>query len=95
MTQTTPSKNSPAESDIFASGQTFAELGLRPEILDGITKMGFVHPTHVQTKLIPLENRNGKDGGVRPADSAQDRWQVAFRLTDPRSDARTGDPGHP
>ncbi len=60
MTQTTPSKSSPSESDIFASGQTFAELGLRPDLLDGITKMGFVHPTHVQSKLIPLA-LEGKD----------------------------------
>jgi ATP-dependent RNA helicase DeaD len=41
-------------SEIFNTDATFESLGLRPEVLKGITEMGFEHPTHVQAELIPL-----------------------------------------
>jgi ATP-dependent RNA helicase DeaD len=47
-------------SDIFDTSTTFESLGLRPDVLKGITDMGFEHPTHVQSRLIPLAI-SGKD----------------------------------
>ncbi len=41
------------DSEIFDTEQTFADLGLSPDVLEGIEAMGYVHPTHVQAKLIP------------------------------------------
>ena len=40
--------------EIFNTQTTFAELGLKPEILRGIEKQGFEHPTIVQARLIPV-----------------------------------------
>ena len=40
--------------EIFETQATFASLGLKPEVLEGIAKQGFVHPTYVQAQLIPL-----------------------------------------
>jgi ATP-dependent RNA helicase DeaD len=39
--------------DVFDLTKTFADLGLRDALLEGITKKGFVHPTHIQSSLIP------------------------------------------
>jgi ATP-dependent RNA helicase DeaD len=39
--------------DTFVLDKTFADLGLRPEVLDGLTKRGFKHPTRIQAALIP------------------------------------------
>ncbi len=47
-------------SDIFDTQLTFADLGLKPDLLDAITKHGFIHPTIVQAKLIP-QALAGKD----------------------------------
>ena len=47
-------------NEIFDTDTTFASLGLRKEVLQGITEMGFEHPTHVQSQLIPLAIE-GKD----------------------------------
>ncbi len=40
-------------SDIFDTKQSFADLGLRPEVVSGIAEAGFAHPTQVQAALIP------------------------------------------
>lgn len=45
------SKNSSEET--FDTSRTFADLGLPEDVLEGITKSGFVHPTHIQAALIP------------------------------------------
>ena len=47
-------------SDIFATSTSFADLGLRSEVLQGIEDQGFEHPTMIQAKLIPLAIE-GKD----------------------------------
>jgi len=47
-------------SDIFDTSQSFSELGLRQEVLQGIDEVGFERPTHVQASLIPLAI-SGKD----------------------------------
>jgi ATP-dependent RNA helicase DeaD len=39
--------------EIFDTQLTFAQLGLKPEVLQGIAKQGFEHPTVVQARLIP------------------------------------------
>ncbi|MDP7028667.1 MAG: DEAD/DEAH box helicase [Phycisphaerales bacterium] len=41
-------------SEIFDTTRSFADLGLRPEVLSGIEEAGFQNPTHVQAELIPL-----------------------------------------
>ncbi|MEQ8770317.1 MAG: DEAD/DEAH box helicase [Phycisphaerales bacterium] len=46
------STNFTAES--FDTDKTFADLGLKDELVEGITKAGFIHPTHIQAQLIPL-----------------------------------------
>ncbi len=40
--------------DTFDTTKTFADLGLRSEVLEGLTKRGFVHPTRIQAALIPM-----------------------------------------
>ncbi len=40
--------------DIFATGTTFADLGLRSSVLKGIEAAGFKHPTSIQARLIPV-----------------------------------------
>ncbi len=47
-------------SDIFSTSTSFADLGLRSEVLQGIEDQGFEHPTMIQAKLIPLAIE-GKD----------------------------------
>jgi ATP-dependent RNA helicase DeaD len=46
--------------DIFDESQTFADLGLRDSVMQGVTEAGFVHPTDIQARLIPpaLEGRD-------------------------------------
>jgi ATP-dependent RNA helicase DeaD len=39
--------------EIFDLTKTFADLGLRDALLEGITKRGFRNPTHIQSSLIP------------------------------------------
>ena len=46
--------------DTFVLEKTFADLGLRAEVLDGLTKRGFKHPTRIQAALIPAALQ-GKD----------------------------------
>lgn len=46
-------------TEVF-SDQTFAELGLRDEVLRGVTDLGFTQPTWIQSQLIPLAI-TGKD----------------------------------
>ncbi|MFO0872949.1 MAG: DEAD/DEAH box helicase [Phycisphaerales bacterium] len=40
--------------DIFQTKQTFADLGLRDDLLRGLHDLGFKHPTHIQAELIPV-----------------------------------------
>lgn len=48
------SSSSPsAAEETFDTSRTFADLGLPPDVLKGITKSGFVHPTKIQASLIP------------------------------------------
>jgi ATP-dependent RNA helicase DeaD len=57
--------NSPSVETSETSGDgspktTFADLGLRPEVLKSVTDMGFVEPMDVQRATIPLA-RQGRD----------------------------------
>ncbi len=49
-----------AVQDVFNTERTFSQLGLADEIIQGIEKQGWVHPTAVQAALIPvaLEGRD-------------------------------------
>lgn len=49
-----PPMDPAAAKEIFAQETTFADLGLREEVLKGITEAGFVHPTGIQAALIPV-----------------------------------------
>ncbi len=40
---------------------TFSELGLRPELLEAVTQMGFTTPTPIQEQTIPLLTENITD----------------------------------
>lgn len=40
-------------TDVF-SDQTFADLGLREDVLRGVTDLGFTQPTWIQSQLIPF-----------------------------------------
>ncbi|MEC8250563.1 MAG: DEAD/DEAH box helicase, partial [Planctomycetota bacterium] len=42
------------DAEIFRTESGFEALGLRKEILTAIGKLGFVHPTHIQSELVPL-----------------------------------------
>ncbi len=41
-------------SEVFDESIRFQDLGLRDSVLKGIQEAGFEHPTHIQSKLIPL-----------------------------------------
>lgn len=41
-------------SELFNTQRSFADLGLRPDLLQAVEKLGFTQPTHVQADLIPL-----------------------------------------
>ena len=40
-------------SDLFDESISFEGLGLRKSVVEGVTQMGFEHPTDIQAKLIP------------------------------------------
>ena len=40
--------------EIFDTEQTFADIGLNENLRKAVDKAGFVHPTIIQAKLIPL-----------------------------------------
>lgn len=46
--------NQKAFDEIFDRGTRFADLGLAPEVLRGVTEAGFEFPTSIQAKIIPL-----------------------------------------
>ncbi|MFT5422870.1 MAG: ATP-dependent RNA helicase DeaD [Phycisphaerales bacterium] len=46
--------------ETFDTDKTFADLGLKPEVMEGINEAGFIHPTHIQSTLIPIA-LTGKD----------------------------------
>ena len=48
-----PSSTQPAAEETFDTSRTFADLGLPQDVLEGITKSGFEHPTKIQAALIP------------------------------------------
>ena len=52
-TEPTPAATTPVAEDTFDTSKTFADLGLPADVLDGIQKSGFVHPTRIQAALIP------------------------------------------
>ncbi|MFO0783434.1 MAG: DEAD/DEAH box helicase [Phycisphaerales bacterium] len=47
-------------SETFDTSKTFADLGLPPSVLQGVTTAGFKHPTRIQAALIPVAMA-GKD----------------------------------
>ena len=49
-----------ASSETFDTSKTFADLGLPPGVLAGVTAAGFKHPTRIQAALIPMA-MSGKD----------------------------------
>jgi superfamily II DNA/RNA helicase len=48
------------KSEIFDTQTTFADLGLNESILADLDRLGFKHPTFIQSKLIPIA-LSGKD----------------------------------
>jgi ATP-dependent RNA helicase DeaD len=50
----------PRHAEIFESGKTFADLGLRSSVVKGVDAAGFKHPTSIQASLIPVA-LTGKD----------------------------------
>ena len=40
--------------DTFDTTRTFSEFGLREGLVRAVDAMGFAHPTHIQSDLIPL-----------------------------------------
>ena len=40
--------------EIFDTNRTFEDLGLNESLVQGVNALGFVHPTIIQAKLIPL-----------------------------------------
>ena len=61
MAQPPTANTSPAAStsathstETFVTDKTFADLGLKPALLEGLTKRGFKHPTRIQAALIPV-----------------------------------------
>ena len=95
------------DSSQFDEGDGFAALGLRNELLDTLTELGYEEPTPVQRETIPhlIEGRDlvgqaatgtGQDGGVRPAVAAHagDRPRSPDGLrTRARADSRAGHAG--
>ncbi|MCC5830471.1 MAG: DEAD/DEAH box helicase [Phycisphaeraceae bacterium] len=41
-------------SDLFDTNITFKDFALTPDVLKGVEEMGFVHPTWIQSHMIPL-----------------------------------------
>ncbi len=40
-------------NEIFDESTSFSSMGLRDDVLKGVTEAGFTNPTHIQAKLIP------------------------------------------
>ncbi len=51
---TDPAGTTENSKDIFDLERSFADLGLKQELLQAVEKMGFVNPTHVQAQILPL-----------------------------------------
>src|SRR5487761_1394123 len=49
-----PGTNTDVMSSPAAAATTFAELGLRPELLDVLATLGYEEPTPIQREAIPL-----------------------------------------
>ena len=75
----------------------FAALGLRPEILEVLSSLGYEEPTPIQRETIPrlltgrdllgqAAHRNGQDRGIRPAGS--ERYRIRPRRHHHRARAR-------
>ena len=47
-----PSSAQSAAEETFDTSQTFADLGLPKDVLEGITKSGFEHPTKIQAERL-------------------------------------------
>jgi len=48
-----PAPTLPAHEEVFDTSHTFESLGLRSSVLKGVHAAGFLHPTVVQSRLIP------------------------------------------
>lgn len=55
-----PPEADKGQSEIFAQGTSFAQLGLRSSVLKGVEAAGFTMPTAIQATLIPVALQ-GKD----------------------------------
>lgn len=51
---TSQAQPAPPMHDVFDLSKSFVDLGLKASVLEGVAKQGFVHPTHVQARLIPV-----------------------------------------
>lgn len=49
-----PDEHVPLNPETFDTEKTFADLGLHPSIVRGVSDLGFRHPTHIQSKLVPV-----------------------------------------
>ena len=49
----TPDEVTAPPADAAEAGPTFADLGLRPELLDALTRLGYEEPTPIQREAIP------------------------------------------
>ena len=83
---------------LMSSATSFAELGLRPEILRAVTEAGYTTPTPIQAQAIPVvlagkdvmggaQTGTGKTAGFGAADPAQ---AVAVREHQPVARAASG-----
>src|SRR6185369_10702629 len=50
---TNPTTQPVAPQEIFDTSTTFDQLGLREDLMRGVREAGFVHPTIIQSKLLP------------------------------------------
>ena len=95
----------PEESD---GATSFADLGLRSELLEALSGLGYEEPTPIQRGGDPAaarrapgparagRHRDGQDGGVRPAGAAataRGRARERAGGPGPRAHARAGRPG--
>jgi len=84
---TSPSTPSPPTDEAPAAplppkGPTFAELGLRAEVLRAVEEMGFSEPMPVQTATLPLITA-GSTTGATAAVIATNTIEVRHLSTDP------------
>jgi len=54
MTDTAGVQDKEKQQDVFDTGVSFEQLGLKDELLQALEKVGFIHPTHVQSRLMPV-----------------------------------------